>query len=102
MYIRSIGNPIGSLVIATGRTDISFVWNIFSLLVMPAFIFIGTQFSAEAVAYAMVAGILALFVPNWWLLVKRMTGASLLDFSKAVVPRFYLNEISKLLERKKQ
>ena len=101
MYIRSIGNPIGSLVIATGRTDISFVWNIFSLMVMPAFIFVGTQFSAEAVAYAMVSGIVALFVPNWWLLVKRMTGASLLEFCRAVVPKLYFQEIKKLFSEKK-
>ncbi len=101
MYIRSIGNPIGSLVIATGRTDISFVWNIFALVVMPAFIFIGTQFSAEAVAYAMVAGIVALFVPNWWLLVKRMTGASLLEFSKAVIPKLHFQEIRSIFLNKK-
>ncbi|MBA80271.1 MOP flippase family protein [Leeuwenhoekiella sp.] len=100
MYIRSIGNPIGSLVIATGRTDISFFWNIFSLLVMPAFIFIGTQFSAEAVAYAMVAGIIALFVPNWWLLVKRMTGASLLEFCSAVVPKLYLKEMRIFIQKR--
>lgn len=99
MYIRSIGNPIGSLVIATGRTDLSFLWNVFSFLVMPAFIFIGVQYSTEAVAYSMLAGIIVLYIPNWWILVKRLTGASLLEFSKAVVPKMNIREIRNVFSK---
>lgn len=99
MYIRSIGNPIGSLVIATGRTDLSFLWNVFSFLIMPAFIFIGVQYSTETVAYSMLAGIVVLYIPNWWILVKRLTGASLLEFSKAVVPKMYIREIRNVFSK---
>ncbi len=86
MFIRSLGNPIGSLVIATGRTDISFYWNLFSLSIMPIFIFTGSQFSLTFVAWSLVAGFVFLFVPNWWFLVRRMTGASLKEFLTAVIP----------------
>jgi O-antigen/teichoic acid export membrane protein len=86
MYVRSLGNPIGSLVIATGRTDRSFYWNLFSVAIMPCFIFIGSQYSIEAVALAMVVGFVVLFVPNWWYLVRYMTGAKLIEFLSAIIP----------------
>ena len=86
MYIRSLGNPIGSLVIATGRTDRSFYWNLFSVVIMPFFIFIGSQYSIEAVALAMVIGFIVLFIPNWWYLVRYMTGAKLKEFVAAAIP----------------
>ena len=86
MYIRSIGNPIGSLVIATGRTDRSFYWNIFSVAIMPCFIFLGSQYSIETVAWSMLTGFLVLFIPNWWYLVRYMTGASLREFLEAAIP----------------
>ncbi|QAA82199.1 colanic acid exporter [Aequorivita sp. H23M31] len=93
MYIRSIGNPIGSLVIATGRTNISFYWNLFSIAIMSIFIFTASQFSLEVVAWAMTAGFVFLFVPNWWLLVYKMTRASLGEFVNAIIPKLYINEI---------
>lgn len=86
MYIRSIGNPIGSLVIATGRTDRSFYWNLFSLAVMPCFVFLGSQYSIEIVAWSMLIGFLVLFIPNWWYLVRYMTEASLREFLGAAIP----------------
>ncbi|MGB3345305.1 MAG: MOP flippase family protein [Aequorivita sp.] len=101
MYIRSIGNPIGSLVIATGQTNISFYWNLFSIAIMAVFIFTASQYSIEIVAWAMTAGFLFLFVPNWWLLVYKMTRASLGEFAKAVVPRLYINEIRSFFTKRK-
>lgn len=101
MYIRSLGNPIGSIVIATGRTDRAFYWNLFSVAIMPCFIFIGSHYSIEIIALSMTIGFLALFIPNWWYLVRYMTGASLKDFLKAIVPKFYFTELKELLNRRK-
>jgi PST family polysaccharide transporter/teichuronic acid exporter len=98
MFIRSIGNPIGSLVIATGRTDVSFYWNLFSLAIMPIFIFTASQYGIQQVAWSLVAGFLFLFIPQWWFLVRKMTGASLKEFAWAAVPsihvfrKFYKNK----------
>ena len=99
MYIRSIGNPIGSLVIATGRTNISFYWNLFSAAIMAVFIFTASRYSIEVVAWAMTAGFLFLFVPNWWLLVYKMTGASLGEFARAIIPKLYINEIKGFISK---
>lgn len=98
MYIRSLGNPIGSLVIATGRTDRSFYWNLISVAIMPCFIFIGSQYNIEMVAMSMSIGFLVLFIPNWWYLVRYMTGASLKEFVGAAIPSW---QIVKKLKNKK-
>ncbi|WP_051285379.1 MOP flippase family protein [Aequorivita capsosiphonis] len=100
MYLRSLGNPIGSLVIATGRTNLSFYWNLFSMAIMAIFVFLGSAISIQAVAWAVTIGFLFLFVPNWWFLVKRMTGASLTEFSLAVIPKLYIKEIKQMISKK--
>jgi uncharacterized membrane protein len=53
---------------------------------MPCFIFIGSQHNIETVALSMAIGFLVLFIPNWWYLVRYMTGASLKEFVGAAVP----------------
>lgn len=95
MYIRSLGNPIGSLVIATGRTDRAFYWNLFSITIMPFFIFLGSQHSIEMVASSMAVGFFVLFVPNWWYLVRYMTSASLKEFLKAIIPSLQIVKMLK-------
>ena len=95
MYIRSLGNPIGSLVIATGRTDRAFYWNLFSITIMPFFIFLGSQYSIEMVATSMAVGFFVLFVPNWWYLVRYMTSATLQEFLKAIIPSSQIVKILK-------
>lgn len=88
MMLRAIGNPIGSLVIATGRTDLEFKWNVFTLLILPLFIYIGAQFSIEYVAVAIVLGMLLLYIPNWWYLPRQMIGVSLSDYVKNLMPKY--------------
>ncbi|MFD2551533.1 MOP flippase family protein [Bizionia sediminis] len=85
MIFRAIGNPIGSLVTATGRTDLEFYWNLLNVLIMPIFIYIGANYSIEAVAWSLVVAAVTLFVPSWRLLTHRMTGASLKEYITAIV-----------------
>jgi len=100
MIFRAIGNPVGSLVIATGRTDLEFYWNIFTLIFLPIAIFIGAQFSIEMVAFAITAAMAVLLVPSWRFLVYRLTGASLKEYLVAIIPKFKYAEIKALLKRK--
>lgn len=88
MYLRSIGNPIGGLVIATGRTDIEFYWNIIVLAVMPWSIFIGAQFSIETVAISMSLTMLGLFVLAWRILVFQLSGATFYEYILKIKPNW--------------
>lgn len=84
MIFRALGNPIGSLVIATGRTDLEFKWNIMNLLIMPIFIYLGSSFGINGVAIALTLTMTLLFVPSWKYLVHKMTNASLIEYVRAI------------------
>jgi len=80
MMLRAIGNPVGSLVVATGRTDLDFMWNIVSLLVMPLFIYVGSLFSIVGVTISITLAMMVLYYPAWRLLVYRLTQASFKEY----------------------
>lgn len=80
MMLRAIGNPVGSLVVATGRTDLDFMWNIVSLLVMPLFIYVGSLFSIVGVTISITLAMMVLYYPAWKLLVYKLTQASFKEY----------------------
>lgn len=84
MLFRAFGNPIGSLVTATGKTDLEFYWNLLNLFIAPVFILIGSQGSIEWVAIALGVYMLVMLAPSWKFLVMRLTGASLKEFLHAI------------------
>ncbi|SEA69216.1 MOP flippase family protein [Psychroflexus halocasei] len=84
MAIRAIANPMGSLVIATGRTDIEFYLNLFVLLVTPICVVIGAQFGIMGAAVGITFSILLMFFPGWKLLIYKMTGATFKEYCKAI------------------
>lgn len=62
--LQSIGTSVGTLYLATGRTDVMFKWGIGAgLLVIPAFV-IGLQFGIVGVAAAYAVASLLLFYPG--------------------------------------
>lgn len=93
MIFRVIGNPIGSLLIATGRTDLDFYWNLFTLIVLPIAILIGAQFSIESVALAITIAMFILLVPSWYFMIFKLTGASLKEYLFSLLPKIKLKEI---------
>jgi O-antigen/teichoic acid export membrane protein len=80
MILRSIGNPIGCLVIATGRTDLEFFWNLFTIIITPVFIVIAAKFGIIEVAISITIGMMILYVPSWKFLIQKMTGATLKEY----------------------
>jgi len=93
MIFRAFGNPVGSLLIATGRTDIGFYWNLANLLIMPLIIFIGVQFSLETVTILITLSMIVLFIPSWYFLVYKLTNTSLQEYVKSLIPNFRIKEI---------
>lgn len=96
MIFRAIGNPIGSLVIATGRTDLEFYWNMLNLLIMPLFIYFGANYGIEQVAYSLVLAVFILFVPSWRVLTYKMTGASFKEYLSAIFITFSIGGVKKI------
>lgn len=84
MMIRAISSPVGSLVVASGRTDMEFYWNIFSLAVTPLFLFIGSKFGVIGAAMGMTLSMIFLFVPFWRILIFRLIKVNFKDYIKAI------------------
>lgn len=83
MIFRNIGGVVGNLVVATGRTDLDFRWNLITLIVTPVFVLIGSQYSIEWVAIFVTVSSIVLYVPSWYFYIRKLLGASLLEYSKA-------------------
>lgn len=88
MLFRAIGNPIGSLVIATGRTDLEFYWNLITLIIMPITVIIGAQFSLQGVAVCLTIAMIIMLFPSWYFLVRRLLGATFIEYLFALVPKY--------------
>lgn len=88
MFMRSVGSAVGSLVVATGRTDLDFYWNIFVLLIVPLAIYVGAQISIEMVALSLVLTMTLLIIPYWKFLTNKLCGARLSEYLNSYVPRW--------------
>ena len=83
MIFRALGNPIGSLVVATGRTDLQFTWNLLTLIIMPIFIYAGSQYNIEGVTIAITISMVILYIPSWRFLIYKLTKASFKEYAQA-------------------
>lgn len=85
MFIRAIGNPVGSLVVATGKTHLEFYWNLLNLFLMPIAIYFACKTTLVGVTIVLVSYSFLLFIPSWKILVFNMTKAPLKEYLLAIV-----------------
>jgi len=79
--LRSIGNPVGSLIYATGRADLSFKWNIGVFVVTVPAIWLGSQWGGMGLALSLLGVGLFVYIPGWFFLVKPLCGAGLWQYT---------------------
>ncbi|GHU72190.1 teichuronic acid biosynthesis protein TuaB [Spirochaetia bacterium] len=91
--LRSTGNPLGGLVIATGRTDIEFYWNVGMLIVTPAFIYLGCRYSLTGAAIVQLLIMVLGYIPGWKFLYNKLIGVSLKEYSLQLVPYLLFSSI---------
>lgn len=83
MLFRFISGTVGNLVIATGRTDLEFKWNLMVLALTPLVVYLGSQVSIVAVALCVTGLSILLYYPGWRYFVKDLATVSLKEYSKA-------------------
>lgn len=88
MIFRAINNPFGSLVVATGRTDLELLWNGVTLFIMPLFIYIGSLFGIVYVTIGITLAMVTLYYPSWRIVINKLTDASFKEYFKA---SFFVN-----------
>ncbi len=83
--LRSFGNPAGSLVFGLGRVRLATAWNLGLLFVVPPSLWLGSQYGAVGMAFAMTGVMAVLFIPAWALLVRPTCGAGLWEYGRQVL-----------------
>lgn len=84
--LRSLGNPIGSLLLAKGRTDWGFHMNLAAVVIYGAAAWIGSSFGVEGVVLALVAASLGFFFPLGFVIRWKLIGMGIMEFFSAFMP----------------
>jgi len=79
-FIICITTHVGSLQIATGKTNIGFKWSIINLILTPLVIYFASLISIEIVAFSRVILIITMLVLLWYIQLKPMIDISLKEF----------------------
>lgn len=79
------GNPVGNVVVATGRTDVSFKFTIIRMTVYIPFTYLLASYSLYAVAIGQI--LLAIFslLLSWYMSLYKIIGLSLKHFLKSFI-----------------
>ena len=84
--MRSTGNPVGSLLLAKGKANWGFWWNLAVLFYVPIGIYVGSTWGLIGISWALVfltfpLGMLA----NWYFLVRNLCGAGFIKYHKEML-----------------
>lgn len=78
---RSTNNPVGSLLMARGRANLSFKWNLVWLFITPPVVWWSSQFGVFVMTVWMAGLSIAAYLPVWYFLVRPLCGAELGEYS---------------------
>ncbi len=92
--LRSMINPVGSLLYACGRARESFCWNLSLLILGLPVVTIGAQWGSEGLAIAQFLYMLSLFMLAWKYLVKPDTEISAKEYLKILLLPLALSVIT--------
>jgi O-antigen/teichoic acid export membrane protein len=89
---KSLGNPIGSVLLAKGRADIGFYWNVFAVIAVSLSVIIGVNWGIVGVAKA----ILILQIPFFLIIqpiVNRLIDLRLTEYFNTLINPFVCTAI---------
>lgn len=75
-----VHNPVGGLVSATGRTDLSFYYTLIRIVINTLAVFISVNISISAVAYGQSITSIIIFFILFFMVIEKVTGVSLYQF----------------------
>jgi lipopolysaccharide exporter len=92
--MRSLGNPVGALLLAKGRADLGFRWNLGLLIVQAPVLFFSVHaWGIVGTAYALLCLQVCYFVLSYFLLIERMVGPCFRSFMMSVIPALALSTL---------
>lgn len=69
---QSCGNPVGALLIATGRTDRGFYWTIFRIVFTGVYLYIAAHYYLFIFVFLIVLLPIILSYPNWYIVFRKI------------------------------
>lgn len=79
--VRSTGNPVGSLLHATGAVKGAFFWNVLLLAILPPLYWVAAHgWGLRGLASSLVAVHVGLVLPGWFFLVRPACGAAIGEY----------------------
>ena len=75
-----VHNPVGGLVTATGKTDLSFYYTLIRIFINTLAVFISVKFSIQAVALGQSVASMLIFFILFYMVIQKITGLSLMSF----------------------
>lgn len=93
--IRSTGNPVGSLLYATGHVRRAFWWNLAMLFVIPILLWLASTLNGiRSMAVSMVGIQVLIFYPIFRLLVQPVSGATFPEYMKELLPPLFASALA--------
>ena len=90
-FLRSVGNPIGSLVMAMGKPQYEMYWNIGMMFFAPTVVYISSFWGVDGIAWGNVVSMIVLFVPGWYFLVHKLCKATLVEYVKSIIVPLWIS-----------
>ena len=87
---QSCGNPIGSLLIATGRTDRGFYWTIYRIIFTFLYLTIASSFELNIFAIFVVFMPLLSAFPNWYLILRVISTVRFCDYLRVTLSSLFV------------
>jgi lipopolysaccharide exporter len=85
-FFYSVGNPLGSLLLAKGRTDIGFYLNLFMIVLYVPAIWLGARYGGEGVAWCLIAATAFGLFPIGFLVRYRLVGLRPREYLATIAP----------------
>jgi O-antigen/teichoic acid export membrane protein len=80
MLFRSVLNPIGSLVVAKGRTDLEFYWNFLVLFSTPIVVFVTAKLNINTLAFGLALLMFVYLFISYFMVIRKILDISLLGY----------------------
>jgi len=100
---QSCGNPVGSLLVALGRTDKGFYWTLFRIGFTSIYLYVASRCSFEIFAFLVFLMAFFTMYPSWLIMLKSLINVSFWDnfmltmkpFSLCLIlsPLYYLDQV---------
>ena len=90
--LRSNGNPVGSLILAKGRADLGFKWNLAITVTQIPGLYLGARMGGTvgvAIAFSIVMAIYS--IPNYMFLIRTLLGPCLHEYIQSMWPSLWMS-----------